>query len=81
MNNESYTVNPLVSWVLGQCDQWKVHRDTNYLDKWQEYERLFRGIFDAADKTRDSERAKIITPALQQAIESPHSRDRRGCVW
>ena len=80
MNNESYTVNPLVSWVLGQCDQWKVHRDTNYLDKWQEYERLFRGIFDAADKTRDSERAKIITPALQQAIES-HTAEIEEAVF
>ena len=42
----------------------------SYLDKWEEYERLWRGIWDGVDKTRESERSRIITPALQQAIES-----------
>ncbi len=60
----------LVSFVTSHCDQWRDHRNVNYLDKWEEYERLFRGIWDAADKTRDSERSRLITPALQQAIES-----------
>lgn len=31
---------------------------------------MFRGIWDAADKTRESERSRLITPALQQAVES-----------
>lgn len=60
----------LVSFVTSHCDQWRDHRNVNYLDKWEEYERLFRGIWDAADKTRDSERSRLITPALQQAVES-----------
>ena len=60
----------LVSFVTSHCDQWRDHRNVNYLDKWEEYERLFRGIWDAADKTRESERSRLITPALQQAIES-----------
>lgn len=60
----------LVSFVVDHCNRWRDHRNVNYLDKWEEYERLFRGIWDAADKTRDSERSRLITPALQQAIES-----------
>ena len=60
----------LVSFVVDHCNGWRDHRDVNYLDKWEEYERLFRGIWDAADKTRESERSRLITPALQQAIES-----------
>lgn len=60
----------LVSFIVDHCNGWRDHRNVNYLDKWEEYERLFRGIWDAADKTRDSERSRLITPALQQAIES-----------
>jgi hypothetical protein len=60
----------LVSFIVDQCNGWRDHRDVNYLDKWEEYERLFRGIWDALDKTRESERSRLVTPALQQAIES-----------
>ena len=60
----------LVSFIVDQCNTWRDHRDVNYLDKWEEYERLFRGIWDSADKTRESERSRLVTPALQQAIES-----------
>jgi hypothetical protein len=59
----------LVAFVVDHTTRWRDHRDVNYLDKWEEYERLFRGIWDGADKTRESERSRIITPALQQAIE------------
>jgi hypothetical protein len=60
----------LVAFVVDHCNRWRDHRNVNYLDKWEEYERLFRGMWDAADKTRDSERSRLVTPALQQAIES-----------
>jgi len=60
----------LVSFVVDHCNRWRDHRNVNYLDKWEEYERLFRGIWDSADKTRESERSRLITPALQQAVES-----------
>lgn len=59
----------LVSFVVEHCDKWRDHRDTNYLQKWDEYERLFRGEWAAEDKMRESERSRIVTPALQQAIE------------
>ncbi len=60
----------LVAFVVDHTRRWRDHRDVNYLDKWEEYERLWRGIWDGADKTRESERSRIVTPALQQAIES-----------
>ena len=59
----------LVSFVVEHCDKWRDHRDVNYLQKWDEYERLFRGEWAAEDKLRESERSRIVTPALQQAIE------------
>lgn len=72
MNEQEVTEadKELVSFVTGHCEQWRDHRNVNYLDKWEEYERLFRGVWDSADKTRESERSRLITPALQQAIES-----------
>lgn len=60
----------LVSFIVDHCNRWRDHRDVNYLDKWEEYERLFRGIWDGLDKTRESERSRLVTPALQQAVES-----------
>ena len=60
----------LVTFVLGHCDEWRNHRDVNYVIYWQEYERLFRGIWDPADKTRESERSQLVTPAMAQAVES-----------
>ena len=59
----------LVSWITDKCDNWRNHRNTNYMKNWETYERLWRGIWAADDKQRDSERSRIITPALQQAIE------------
>ena len=35
-----------------------------------EYYRLWRGQWDPADSQRASERSRIISPALQQAVES-----------
>ena len=70
----------LVSFVVSHITKWRDHRDTNYLDRWDEYERLWRGIWDSADKMRDSERSRIVTPALQQAIESKHA-EISSSVW
>jgi metal-responsive CopG/Arc/MetJ family transcriptional regulator len=40
------------------------------MDRWDEYERLWRGIYADEDKTRDSERSRLISPALQQAVDN-----------
>jgi hypothetical protein len=63
----------LTSWVVSHTDKWRDYRDQNYLTEWQEYERIFRGQWAAEDKTRDSERSRIISPATQQAIETRHA--------
>jgi len=60
----------LVGFINDHCDQWRNHRDTNYLILWNEYERMFRGIWSTEDKSRDSERSRLVTPAMQQAIEA-----------
>ena len=63
----------LTSWVTQHIVRWRDHRDANYMDLWQEYERVFRGIWAAEDKGRESERSRIISPATQQAIETRHA--------
>lgn len=60
----------LISWVLGHTMQWKTDRDAQYRTRWEEYYRLWRGIWASEDKSRKSERSRLISPALQQAIES-----------
>jgi len=60
----------LAGWLGTRLDEWRDHRDSNYLDKWDEYYRLWRGIWQASDKTRQSEKSRLISPALQQAVES-----------
>ena len=63
----------LTDWVVSHTDKWRDYRDQNYLTEWQEYERIFRGQWAAEDRTRDSERSRIISPATQQAIETRHA--------
>jgi hypothetical protein len=63
----------LVSFVVNHCDRWRDYRDTNYLSDWLEYERIFNGEWDVQDKTRESERSRIVTPATQQAVETRHA--------
>jgi len=60
----------LESWVMEKCGQWRDHYDTNYESRFDEYYRLWRGIFAEEDRNRKSERSQIISPALQQAVES-----------
>tara|TARA_R110000803_G_scaffold89997_3_gene157282 strand:- start:3677 stop:5641 length:1965 start_codon:yes stop_codon:yes gene_type:complete len=61
---------PLSAWVIDRVTQWEEHRNTNYLDKWDEYYRIWRGIWSSEDKTRGAENSRLISPATQQAIES-----------
>ena len=58
------------AWVMDKVEQWRDHYQANYEQKFDEYYRLWRGIWSAEDKTRDSERSRLISPALQQAVES-----------
>jgi len=63
----------LVGWVVNHLNNWRDYRDVNYLSSWDEYERIFRGQWAAEDKTRESERSRIISPATQQAVETRHA--------
>ena len=60
----------LLVWLNTRLDVWRDHRRIEYEDKWEEYYRIWRGIWDAADKQRASERSRLISPATQQAVEA-----------
>ena len=60
----------LTEWLETLTQEWRDHYESNYEKKQDEYYRLWRGIWADEDKTRQSERSRIIAPALQQAVES-----------
>ena len=60
----------LEDWVMTKCENWRDNYESNYAFKFEEYYRLWRGQWDPADSERASERSRIISPALQQAVES-----------
>ena len=72
MEYENHSIDPtsLESWVISKCDQWRDHYESNYKEKFDEYYRLWRGQWAYEDTLRTSERSRIISPALQQAVES-----------
>lgn len=72
--------NKLVEWVMSNIEEWRSHRDDNFLSDWKEYERLWRGEWAAEDRLRDSERSRITSPALQQAIEN-HTADIEEAIF
>ena len=73
---ELYEQDPLLveesieEWVMTKCEDWRDYYESNYEGRFEEYYRLWRGIWDPADSERRSERSRIISPALQQAVES-----------
>ena len=60
----------LATWIMDKVEEWEDHRNLNYMDKWDEYYRIWRGVWAQEDKMRGSENSKLISPATQQAIES-----------
>ena len=74
--SELYETDPIVieesveGWVISKCEDWRDYYESNYENRFEEYYRLWRGIWDPADSERRSERSRIISPALQQAVES-----------
>lgn len=75
---QSQNEKDLVSFVVDHCDKWRDWRDTNYQTKWDEYERIYYGIWAAEDRTRDSERSKIISPATRQAVDNRVAETMEG---
>ena len=71
MNDEPMIIEESVEdWVIQKCDDWRDHFEANYSVKFDEYYRLWRGIWSDEDKTRESERSRIVSPALLQAVEN-----------
>ena len=76
MADDIYEPDPLMieqslaGWVMSKCENWRDYYESNYEDRFDEYYRLWRGQWDPSDSQRASERSRIISPALQQAVES-----------
>jgi hypothetical protein len=70
MKEKEMFMETLESWLETKLDTWRDHFEANYAEKFDEYYRLWRGQWASEDRTRDSERSRIISPALQQAVES-----------
>lgn len=68
-DNSDDQYSDLAAHISGLVEEWEDYRDTNYKTRWEEYYRLWRGMWSAEDKQRDQERSRLISPALQQAIE------------
>ena len=75
---ETQSEKELVSFVVDHCDKWRDWRDSNYETKWDEYERIYYGVWSAEDRTRDSERSKIISPATRQAVDNRVAETMEG---
>lgn len=59
----------LLEYVVTRAKRAREARDTLYGERWKEYTRLWRGFWASNDKQFDSERSRLISPALSQAIE------------
>ena len=64
------STDSLEDYVLGKAQEWSDFTEANYFSQWDEYYSLWRGVWRQEDSTRTTERSKIVTPALQQAVES-----------
>lgn len=59
----------LVGWVTNKVTNWENFRNRGYQRKWAEWWRMWRGQWSEEDRNRQSERSRLIAPALAQAIE------------
>jgi hypothetical protein len=59
----------LVGWIGQKVNVWEDVRNRGYQRLWGEYWRMWRGKWNEADQNRLSERSKLVSPALSQAIE------------
>jgi hypothetical protein len=62
------TTETLQSWIMDKVNEWADYYEANYAKKFDEYNRIWRGQWAAEDKTRNSERSRIISPASQRQL-------------
>jgi len=62
----------LVSWIMDKVDTWRTHRDTQHAERWDEYYKIWRGLWagDDAKKKNSANRSKIVAPATMQAVDA-----------
>lgn len=60
----------LGAWVMSRVGSWQTWRDSEYKTSWDEWERLWRGIFAETERLRQSERSTVVNPALSEAVEN-----------
>ena len=70
LDEDEKDVSGIEGWVMTRVKAWEDHRNTTYNERWNEYYRLWRGFWNAKDKSRKSERSRLITPALAQAVDA-----------
>jgi hypothetical protein len=68
--NDNGAMSGIVGYIQPKLIKARDHRDGDgRKERWEEYTRLWRGMWGAEDKNRSSERSKLIAPALQQSVE------------
>jgi len=67
-NNESST-DTIEAWVTTKVNDWRDWYDSVYKTQFEEYYRIWRGEWSTEDKTRESERSRLVTPGTMQAVE------------
>lgn len=63
-------VEDLAVYVTDLVTDWERYREVNFDHRWNEYHRMWRGIWAAEDSNRQSERSKAMMPVVQQAVDS-----------
>src|SRR6185369_9606645 len=63
-------LDDLKAWVLSRVKQWRDYRRQNYELEWDQYERTWRGMWAINDKSRNSEKSTLVTPATAEAVEN-----------
>lgn len=60
----------VTAYVIEKRNAWRDDYTSNYQSDHDEYDRLWRAKWSPEDRQRKTERSQIITPGLQQAVES-----------
>lgn len=63
------STDDLVTWCMTRVQRARQVRDDKFGGRWDEYTRLWRGFWTDKDRNLNSERSKLISPALSQSIE------------
>lgn len=59
----------LASWVMSRVSRWRTARDNENAENWTKFYCLWKGDWTPMLKGKQSERSKLIAPALQQAVD------------